>query len=74
MRNPFKLLSVIVYEPEWLKNKNVDGKYPLKYGESVLFLGMIPNVRDHCAVVKHSGEVVWLMHPSDFRKAKESEL
>ena len=66
----FKHLEAIVFDPPY----EVTEKSPLKIDEVVLFLGNIPNVPGHCAVVKHNGEVVWLMHPQDFRKAKESEL
>ena len=70
----FKPLSVVIFEPKWAKNDLDLQGYPLKFGESVLFLGNIPNVLGHCAVAKHCGEVIWLLHPEDFRKAKDSEL
>lgn len=45
----------------------------LEYGEQVLYLGEVPNAIGHCAVAKWSGEVVWLVHPQDFREATDEE-
>ena len=72
----FKYLEIIIFEPGFVKNEgyDLDDSYPLKYGEQVLYLGEIPNSPDHIAIAKHCGNVVWLMHSSDFRKAKEEEL
>jgi hypothetical protein len=71
-----KAMSIIVFAPAWAKKdpKRMLKGHPLKYGEAVLFLGNISNVLGHCAVAKSSGEVVWMVHPGDFRKAKDSEL
>lgn len=69
-----KRMSVIVFEPSWAKKQGVDKRHPLKYGEHVLYLGDIPNVPGHCAVAKYEGQVVWLVHPEDFREAAEDEL
>lgn len=62
--------EAIVFSPNW----KVDPRHSLKKGEVVYYLGDIPNVPGHCIVAKHSGEVVPMVHPEDFRKAKESEL
>lgn len=72
-RKKLKLLAVVVFEPntkfpEHYKNS------PVRIGEQVLFMGLIPNVPGHCAVAKSSGELVWLMHPEDFRMATDDEL
>jgi hypothetical protein len=69
-----KKLSIVVFEPEWGKNDKIDPRHPLKYGEQVVYLGDIPNAIGHCAVAKWSGEVVWLVHPQDFREATEDEV
>jgi len=66
----FKHLECVVFSPPFKVTK----KSPIALNEVVLFLGDIPNVPGHCAVVKYNGEVVWLVHPQDFRKAKEDEL
>lgn len=70
----FKSGSAIVFEPTWAKNKKVDKRHPLKYGELVYFLTEIPNVPSHCIVAKYNGKVVAMVHPGDFRLAKEDEL
>jgi hypothetical protein len=76
-KSSFKYLSIIVFEPSWAKHTSgssgVPGTHPLEWGEQVLFLGDIPNGDGHCAVAKHSGKVVWLLHPQDFRLATEDE-
>ena len=70
----FKKLQIVVYEPGWVRN-DLDLKDSiLKWGEHVLYLGEIPNVPGHCAVARHFGEVVWLVHPEDFRHPKKDEL
>lgn len=69
-----KKMSSVVFEPKWAKNKGVGRRHPLKYGEMVLYLGEMVDVMGHCAVIKYSGETVLMVHPEDFRKAKESEL
>lgn len=75
-KSSFKHLSIVVFEPKWAKDwtpQGVPSTHPLKWGEQVLFLGDISNGEGHCAVAKHSGEVVWLLHPQDFRLATEDE-
>ena len=70
-----KKMSIVVFEPEYAKkHPEAYAKHPLKLGEQVLYLGDIPNAIGHCAVAKHSGEVIWLVHPSDFRKATDEEV
>jgi len=73
-RKKFKPCEGIIFEPQWAKKCPVDPKHPLVYGELVYFLGEIPNVPGHCLVAKYTGEVVCMVHPEDFRRAKESEL
>lgn len=67
----FPYLSVIAYEPKWEVNWD---KSDLKKSEHVLYIGEIPNCLGHCAVVKHSGEVVWLVHFQDFRLCTDDEI
>ena len=69
-----RTMQSLVFEPKWAKDKKVDKRHPLKYGEIVLYLGEMLDVPGHCVVVKYSGETVLMVHPSDFRRAKESEL
>jgi hypothetical protein len=70
-----KKLSIVIFEPPYGKEHPEAYKDGLiKIGESVLYLGDIPNAPGHCAVIKHSGEVVWLTHPQDFREATEEEV
>jgi hypothetical protein len=74
-RSKFKFLSIVVFDPDYAKKyPNAYNNSPIKLGEQVLYLGEVPNAIGHCAVAKHSGEVVWLVHPQDFRKATEDEL
>lgn len=65
----FKNNTIVIYDPG---SKSVDPT--MKIGESVLYLGVITNVPNHCAVAKRDGVVLWLVHPEDFRLPKESEL
>jgi hypothetical protein len=68
-------MSIVVFEPYYAKaNPKAYDKSPVKVGEQVLYLGDIPNSTSHCVVAKHSGEVVWMVHTSDFREATEEEL
>ena len=74
-KKKLKPLAVVVFEPKYgIENPDLYHDAPLKPGEQVIFLGGIPNVAGHCAVAKHSGEIVWLMHPEDFRMAREDEI
>lgn len=67
----FKMNEIIIFAPSY----NADwSKVGLSPGESVLFMGNVPNAEGHCAVAKRDGAIMWLFHPSDFRKALESEL
>jgi hypothetical protein len=69
-----KKLSVVVFQAPWGNNLEKNGKHPLKNGEKVLYLGEIPNCPGHCAVAKKDGAVIWLVHPEEFREAREDEL
>jgi hypothetical protein len=74
MKNKFKSGTAIVFEPKWAKDKKVDKRHPLKYGEVVYYLTDIPNVIGHCIVVKYNGKTIPMIHPEDCRVAKEEEL
>lgn len=74
-RSKFKHCEAIVFDPAWWD------AYPeyhqghlLHKGEVVYYLGEIPNVPGHCIIAKYTGRVVPMLHPEDFRKAKEDEL
>jgi len=73
-KSKFKQYEAIVFAPPWAKDFGVRPDHPLELGEVVYYLGEIPNVIGHCIVAKYSGQVVPMVHPEDFRKAKESEL
>lgn len=80
-KKKFKYLEIVVFDPEWAKKKDrsrkpygIDKEHPLKLKEQVLYLGDIPNAQGHCAVAKFCGDVIWLLHPQDFRKATEEEV
>jgi hypothetical protein len=78
MRQPnHKPNSIVVFDPDWNEEYKavVDwDKLDFKVGECVLCLGNIANVPGHCSVAKRDGRVIWMVHPEDFRKAKENEL
>lgn len=69
-KTAFKNCEAIVFNPKW----EVDVRHPLKRNQIVYFLGEIPNVPGHCVVVTWDGKVVPMVHPGDFRKAKDEEL
>ena len=69
----FKHLEAIVFAPTWWNKSSVD-RHPLSFNEVVYYLGDIPNVPGHCVVATYEGKVVPMVHPDDFRKAKEDEL
>lgn len=76
-RKKFKYLEVIAFAPSWAIQGGGEcdlGHRGLQWNERVLYLGDIPNVSGHCAIARCTGEVMWLMHPEDFRKAKDEEL
>lgn len=64
--------AIVFDPPKWKVEDYPD--HPLKRGEVVYFLAHIPNVPGHCIVAKYNGLVVPMLHPGDFRKAKDSEL
>lgn len=68
-------MSMVIFEPNYgKKHPEAYKDSPVKIGESVLFLGDIPNSIGHCAVATWDGKVVWCMHTSDFREASEEEV
>lgn len=70
-----KPFSIVVFEPFHAKKyPEAYKKHPIKLGELVIFMGNIPNSPGHCVVAKHSGKVVWLVHPEDFRLATDEEV
>lgn len=76
-RIKFKLGEAIVFEPKWAKEGKLSANlasYPLYYGEVVYFIAYIPNIPRHCIVARYKGNVVSMLHPEDFRKAKEEDL
>ena len=76
MKKSFEQGTAIVFEPYWWNtaDKLLKKYYSLKYKELVYFLTDIPNVEGHCIVVKCNGTIVPMMHPDDFRIAKDEEL
>lgn len=70
----FEQGEAIVFAPIWAKKTGVDPRHPLKMGQVVYFLCDIPNVPGHCIVVTHEGLSIPMVHPEDFRKAKDEEL
>jgi len=74
----FKAGQAIIFEPKWAKSaKKGDDVYdghPLKYGDTVLFLADITPAIGHCIVTTYEGNVITMLHPEDFRLAKEEEV
>jgi hypothetical protein len=69
-KKKWKQGEAIVFEP----NFKPDERHPLRVGEIVYFLTLIPNVPGHCIVTTWSGKTVPMVHPQDFRKATDDEL
>ena len=77
MKRKWKQGEAIVFAPKWaegLSEPYAARLHPLKPQELVYFLCNIPNVPGHCIVAKYSGAIVPMVHPEDFRKAREDEL
>jgi len=49
-------------------------QYPFKQGDTLLWLGEIPNMPGHCAVVTRAGKVLWGYHSENFREPTPEEL
>lgn len=66
-----KQLQVVIVDgiPEDLKDV-----YPFVNGESLLFLGEIPNMKGHVVVADHNGKVHWGYHDDWFRNPTDDEL
>ncbi|MFA5103541.1 MAG: hypothetical protein WC525_10380 [Candidatus Thermoplasmatota archaeon] len=60
----FKFLEIVMELSNFHDNKP----------EAFLYLGDIPNMPGHCAVVDREGKVRWGVHPEDFREATEEEV
>jgi hypothetical protein len=76
-KNKFKPMEIVVYDPQWNKEYMRDydwTKSEIGRREAVIFMGNIPNAPGHCVVSKFNGQIFTMMHPEDFRRAKESEL
>ncbi len=63
------LQKVIFVAPE-----GYEEHFPFKNGECMLYLGEIPNMPGHVAVVDWDGKVHWGYHLEDFREPTEDEL
>jgi hypothetical protein len=72
LKSKFKHCEAIVFDPSWKVENYPD--HPLKRGQVVYFLGNIPNRQGHCIVVTYGGDSIPMVHPGDFRKAKEEEV
>lgn len=66
----FKNMQIVVVE--W--PKGLETSFPFKNGDSLLFLGEIPNMPGHCAVVNRDGQVLWGYHLEDFRHPTDEEI
>lgn len=69
----FRSGEAIVFDPQGWKVEDYPG-HPLKRNQVVYFLSDIPNVGGHCIVATWDGLVIPMLHPGDFRKAKDEEL
>lgn len=47
---------------------------PIEKGDTVLFLGEIPNMKGHIAFVDRDGKIWWGYHPDIFRQPVEGEV
>lgn len=74
----FKAGQAIIFEPTWSKTKvkgaEVYKNHPLKYGDIVLYLAAITPAYGHCIVTTYEGTVITMLHDSDFRLAKDSDV
>lgn len=81
----FKPGQAIVFEPKWAEEKFKDGivyknhitgkdDHPLRYGAIVHYLAEHSPASGHCIVTTYEGQVITMLHPSDFRKATEDEV
>lgn len=74
----FKSGQAIVFEPKWAIEKFKGGlvykNHPLKYGDIVHYLADHSPAIGHCIVTTYDGKVITMLHPADFRKAKENEV
>lgn len=68
-----KKLSWTSFEPSWFVSEEDLKQHPLKYAESVIYLGDIPNSPSHCVVIKNDGTCVSMIHTADLRLLTEEE-
>jgi hypothetical protein len=82
-KSKFKAGEAIIFEPEWALEKFKGGityktasgeHHPLKYGDIVNFLADHSPAYGHCIVVTYEGQVITMLHPEDFRKAKDTDV
>jgi len=65
----FKPLQIVISKKtpkEWQR--------PWKAGESFLFLGEIPNMKGHIAIIDTNGKIHWGYHPTEFRNPTPNEV
>lgn len=74
----FKPGQAVVFEPTWAREPVSGGlvypEHPLRYGSIVLFLAYITPAVGHCIVTTYEGQVLTMLHPTDFRAAREDEV
>ena len=46
----------------------------IPFEQHLLYLGEIPNMKDHCAVVDKSGNIHWGQHIENFETVPDDEL
>ncbi len=69
----FKQYQIVIVDiPE--NCKEYENSYDFKHGDRLLFLGEIPNMTDHFALVNKEGKIVWGYHIDFFREPTEDEV
>ena len=54
--------------------RKIADQFTFKEGQHFLFLGEIPGMSGHCAVVDRKGKVHWAYHIENFKKLTRDEI
>jgi len=69
--------SLVIFDPAFTEEEWINGwekAFPFKRGETLVCLGEIRQMPNHCIVVNSKGKVFWGFDSGHFRYPKKEEI
>mgnify|MGYP003386000004 CR=1 FL=1 len=67
-------LSLVKFNEGYTLPPGMREKYPFAIGETLLFVGDVINMPEHCVVVKSDGNILWGFHSDNFVELTDDEV